>query len=272
MFQEVVLEEGQREASFEMEVSNTTDAMMTLRLSAMDFGSLDESGGVAFLGAGKDFENKYGLASWVDLDRDAVVIGPGERQTIRIRIENRESLSPGGHYGAILFKLENGGGGDGDNGAKIALNQSFSALIFVKKVGGEIYNLDLKDFEIKKGLFSLPESVRLRFQNKGNVHVAPRGTVTVTDPMGRTVRKGIVNQESALILPETFRVYATALRSVASAFVPGMYTLSIAYRFDGRDDFVSQTSRFFYIPPFEIALVIVLIGGIVWRKKKKQLK
>ena len=71
----------------------------------MDFGSLDASGGVAFLGASDNLAHKYALASWMRPEKDAVFLDAGETETLKIVIENRESLSPGGHYGAVLFQV-----------------------------------------------------------------------------------------------------------------------------------------------------------------------
>lgn len=268
MFQEVSLDANNKDdriKTFPIDVSNTTDSLITLRLSLFDFGSLDESGGVAFLGAEENFEKKYSLASWMSLDRDAIALGPGEKQTVIVSVENRESLSPGGHYGAIIFKTEknsNESNEDGSHAANIAVNQSFASLIFVKKVNGAIYDLALKDYEMKKNWFQLSDTLRIRFQNKGNTHVVPRGLVTIADPLNRMVKKGVINPESAIILPEIFRTYPVEIKSVARAFIPGWYTISIQHRYDGKDDFTVQSESFFYIPPIVI-FVPVIIGLLV---------
>ncbi len=263
MFQEITLESSEKEKSFVVSVSNTTDAMMTLRLSVLDFGSLDESGGVAFLGASNDLEKKYALASFVRPERDVMTLSPGEIQKVRITIENRDSLSPGGHYAALILKA----GEDAlrtDSEKQIALNQVFSVLVFVKKVGGEMYNLSLSSQEYKKSIVMLPEALKLRFQNAGNVHVIPRGIVTITDPLGRVVEKGIINPESGIIMPETLRVYSVALDGLDRALVPGRYRLDIAYRYDGKDDFIIETETFDFIPMPATLILLVVATSIGW--------
>src|SRR6266702_3940346 len=77
-FQEVNLEKDQTQSNFVLEIANNTQALATLKLSVVDFGALDESGGVAFLGSADDLNNKYSLASWVSLEKDSVAINPGE--------------------------------------------------------------------------------------------------------------------------------------------------------------------------------------------------
>ena len=260
-FQEIILDQKGESQDFSVSVTNDTDTVVTLKLSIFDFGSLDESGGVAFLGASDDLEKKYALASWMRLEKDTLFLPPGETGTVRVTIENRDSLSPGGHYGALTFKIEN----DttlGGTGSSIAVNQLFTALVFVKKVGGEIYDLKLGGQEYESSSTTFGDVLRLRFQNSGNVHLTPRGVVYVTDPFSRTVRKGIINQESALILPETFRVYQVSLNMLAPVFIPGNYTVSLAYRYDGKEEFVTVTETHFFIPPLFISgAIFLLVGG-----------
>ncbi len=273
MFQEITLDRAERQKDFSISLTNNTDTLVTLRLSLLDFGSLDESGGVAFLGASRDLEKKYALASWMRPEKDVLTLMPGENQEVRVFIENRDSLSPGGHYGALVFKAGDDTI-DPNKTNEVAINQLFSVLVFVKKVGGEIYQLNLKEQEFARNEFFVPEAVQLRFENSGNVHVVPRGTVTIMDPLGRMVSKGVINEESGIMLPETFRVYSTHLRTLAWSFVPGRYTLTIAYRYDGKEDFEIKSYQIFILPSLSAALVavaVVLFGWYGIRRRKKVL-
>lgn len=271
-FQEVNLEQGQKEAVFFLTVENTTDIPAIFRVSVLDFGALDESGGVAFLGA-SDPERKYGLASWISLEKDALVLNPGEKQNVRVAVENKESLSPGGHYAAIFLKMENDEKSSGENYSAVAFNPSFASLIFARKIGGEIYGLEFKGQEMQKQFPKNPSGIKLRFQNTGNVHVVPRGIVKITDPFGREVLRGIINPESAIILPETFRVFPVSLKKTALTIFPGAYTLSVEYRFDGKDDFAVQKFKFNFIPISFVTTILIifsLFAGYVWFRKRKK--
>lgn len=271
-FQEITIEPGQAESQFILTVENTTKAPAIFRISVLDFGALDESGGVAFLGA-SDLERKYGLASWISLEKDALVINPDEKQQVRVTIENKESLSPGGHYAALFLKMNSDekSSREGLKPAEIAFNPSLASLIFVRKLGGEIYGMDFKGQESPNSLWKTPSNIKLRFQNTGNTHIAPRGVVKISNPLGREVIRGIINQESAIILPETFRVFPVALKKLALSFLPGRYTLSIEYRYDGKEEFLIDKSQFTFIPPIAIIagliLIAIFIGYLKLRKK-----
>lgn len=271
-FKEIYLEKDQSQENFALEISNDTSYAAIFKLSVLDFGALDESGGVAFLGSSEDLKNKYALASWLSLEKDEISLNSGEKQLLKVMIQNKESLSPGGHYGAVMAKMEIDDSGTGSESSIVAINQSFASLIFVRKIGGEIYNLNLKEQEIEKNLLSLPINVRLRFQNTGNVHATPRGIVKISDPIGREISTGIINGESAIILPETFRKFPTELKNVAVAFIPGKYKVSVSFRFDGKDDFMTQ-ENYFYFFPFKISIVVLVLVVILvffWRKFSKK--
>ncbi len=255
-FQNIDVAASDENVPFSVNVTNTTDAPAVFRLSVLDFGTLDESGGVAFLGSSSNL--KYGLASWVSLPNDTLVLKPGETQSVKGTIKNQESLSPGGHYGALFFRIEDNTDQVAVNKDNVAFNPSFASLFFVRKIGGETYGLKLSNFDFTHNILFVPKALKLRFQNTGNTHIAPRGIVTIADPLGRPIEKGIINNASALILPETFRIYPVSFLSLARTFIPGRYTLAINYRYDGKDDLDTEQFKFFFLPPFFIAFVLGL--------------
>lgn len=270
VFQEVALEENQQEAQFSISLVNNSDGPLALRLSVVDFGSLDESGGVAFLGPSDDLVRKYALASWMRPEKDVVSLAPGESEALRVVIENRESLSPGGHYGAVLFQVGNEEGSVTDDNT-VAVNQLVSVLVFAKKQGGEIYSLNLRERVWEKSFFRGIQQVSLRFQNEGNVHLVPRGMIIVRDPLGRAVQKGVINSESGIVLPESQRTFVTKFVELAPLFIPGRYTLLTEYRYDGREVFETTLDTRILLPwPFVAGVGVVSILVIVRYLRRKK--
>lgn len=268
--------EGEPEYPFSLEVGNTTDEPIVFRLEFVDFGSLDESGGIAFLGERSDTEKRYGLTPWLSAEKDVVTVFPGGKETIRLSVMNRESLSPGGHYGAVLFHAEKEGGETGDTDSRVSIRSDFSALVFVRKTGGEIRHLEYRDTVIRTDILGVPDTVSERFQNSGNVHLTPRGIAVVSDPFGRVVKRGVLNEESGIILPESYRLYQVALKSIDMAFIPGFYTINATYRYDGEEHFTDIPSQrvFSWNLAFLWAIFLLIVGFIFrwlfrWWKHRK---
>lgn len=261
-FQEVVLTVDQVSADIPIVVTNILSEPISLRLSVLDFGTLDESGGVAFIGSGRDdLEKRYALSEWMRLEKDVLTLEPGQTETVRAIIDNKESLSPGGHYGAVLFRNEGDASGPGPSG-NVAVNQFIASLIFLKKEGGERYALSLESYEWERDWLRLPTATRLRFHNEGNVHVVPRGLITLYDLFGRETYRGVVNEDSTLIYPESFRVYPTRLRAVEPAWIPGPYRAVLAFRYDGKTEFETREETLYFFPNNAILVVLISVAAV----------
>jgi len=80
-----------------VEISNNGNVDQTFDLSVVDFGTLDESGGIAFLSPNKKADNqRYSLASWIVLEKNVVIVAPEKKEKIKATIINKDSLVSGG--------------------------------------------------------------------------------------------------------------------------------------------------------------------------------
>jgi len=269
---DMVINQADNEKSFVLNISNHSPSSEVFKLSVLDFGSLQESAGVAFFGfEKKELENKYSLASWIKLEKDAFVVDPDQTLPVKITIINRQSLSPGGHYGAILVKLDDQ---NSDQTRLVGLTQNYASLIFVKKTGGEVYGLDLAETNFKPNPIIMTKEINLRFENVGNVHLVPRGKVEIEDPRGKLVAKGIVNSDSAIIMPESFRNYFVKINKVDKIFWPGKYSLKVGFRHQGLEEFKYYQTGFFYFGDYLFwgLMVLLPILAIVLFVKTKRVK
>jgi len=271
--QEVVIENEPR-ATASIVLENTASVEQRFNIRLVDFGSLDESGGVAFLGSGDPRE--YDVAKWMEVPVTDILVAPNSKTRLDVIIKNDDTLSPGGHYGAVLFE-NNTPDNNTDEKPRIAVRQVFSALIYLRKVGGEVFSFHLENKEYRKDFWRLPEIMSIRFANEGNVHVVPRGTVRISDPLGRTVRKATINESSGLVLPNTKRVFEERFVSISSAWIPGHYSVRTDYRYDGKDSFEVSGEKYWYWPPVTTMIFLAGLGSIfgvryVWKKKKSSTK
>ncbi len=258
--------------------TNHNDIDQNFRLSVADFGSLDEEGGVAFLGKpANELEHKYGLASWMQLEADALFVPAGQSRSVTVTVNNRKSLAPGGHYGAVLATAVDNLGRPLTSA--VGVQPVLSSLLLVVKQGGGERDLTLVGQTPNRSGLQLPTSIEHRFQNTGNIHVVPLGVAEVKDPAGRVVERGALNEESGYVLPETFRRFTTPLLSVGHAWLPGRYTVATTYHFEGSDAMQLAAVSFWYagdvlvwLGMLLVALILAGAGWWLWRARAAKRK
>lgn len=259
-YQQVSITQGETSAPIKFTVTNHEDQARTIKLSTQDFNQLSETGGLVFAGSNPtQLQKKYGLAKWISLPEKQLTIQPGKTAAVNASILNLPSLNPGGHYGALLLSLSSN-----RSGGSVSLHPIASSLLFVTKVGGDTHKLALAGVEAKHNIFTLPSSVTLNFNNAGNTHVVPRGVVTVVDARGSVISKGVINQNSNIILPETERRLNVPLQTVSHARGIGKYKLAVDFRFDGFNQYRRYQTSFWLFPSyFLVAILVIIVGGFL---------
>ena len=274
-YQNVSIAQYQPSARYVLTLSNTSSVVQTFRLTTQDFGSLNQSAGVAFLNSSSTYAKKYGLAAWMQLDQEAVTIPASASSQVTVTINNSPSLTPGGHYGAILATAQSAPT-DKPTQPRVGVLAVLSSLILLIKGGGAPPNLDLQSQTVYGRGLGLPSQVDQQFVNAGDIHVVPRGVVQVLDPTGRVVERGALNVNSGIILPGTERSYNTPLAELASAWMPGNYKVLTTYRYDGTIATKTFSSQFWYISAVQlwVLLTILMAAGAVavvwWRRRRRR--
>jgi len=255
--------------SFSLVLGNHTPVAQELNLKTQDFGSLGDTGGIRL--ENNSYTKHYGLAAWLSLGTASVSLAPGQTATVPVTVRNRSSLGPGGHYGAVVVGV---GSGSKSQGRQVAINQQLLSLILVDKVGGDHYDLALTGVTTNGDWLRAPTDIRLRFQNPGNVHVIPRGLVKLTSPTGTVIAQGVVNTQSAFILPSTSRELNVPLTVLAkAAAIPGPYHLVVQYRYDSVTVYATKHYFVDYLNAGSWAvlgvLLVVVLGLILTRRPRR---
>lgn len=267
-FQEVVLLENQSKAQAVISYKNDSNTVREVELFAYDFTQNDVLGGVAFVLDNQSYP--HSLASFLQLNKNRLVLAPGETQHITITVDNRSSLSPGGHYAAVIARDV----GDPTDKAKQPVVPALSSLILVRKVGGERFHLSLAgvDWQPKMVVSRLPTEVELTLQNDGNVHDIPRGTMTVTGLGNRTLLQGTVNEESLYVLPGTLRKITVRLHTTQLSLPIDFVTITL----QGSGQYSNITYAWqesallvsWYVPLILVALCGVVAVFLYLRQRK----
>lgn len=164
-----------------------------------------ESGEPQFYGAEENVDGTA-LAKWITLDPKPITLEPKQKANLPFSINvPKDGAQPGGHYGAILLST-----GSPEEGGKVGIISQLGVLILVR-VSGEVREAAaIAEFGFKeKRLWydSLPVDFFLRFENDGNTHLRPIGSVLITDMFGRRVATVSVNEEMRSVLPRSIRKF-----------------------------------------------------------------
>jgi hypothetical protein len=276
VLQDVSLPTNRPSVGYSVTIANNTGVDQAFRLGVRDFGSLDESGGVAFLGdPASEFVQSHGLSEWMSLDKSSVTVPVGGKIQVVVTIRNDDKLRLGGHYGVLTAEALTAPGTPA-SGTRVGVTQVLSSLFLVVKEGSPPPNLRLLSQVLNgNSPWRLPDGVIQRFEDDGDVHVVPRGITTITDPLGRMVERGVMNEDSGNILPGSIRRFQTPLARIARAWVPGRYMMASSYRYDGKADTQTSTSTFWYVGSgglvigVVVLLMIVLAGGLTWWLRRR---
>lgn len=269
------LQKDQLTSSFDVLLTNNTNKPVTLSVTSVDFKSLNDTGGLTFIGSNvAEATRKHALANWLTTPSKPVTIAAKQSSKIPIIIENRTDLGPGGHYAAILYTISDVGGSAGST--KVNVNEVASTLVFVRKLDGAQFGISLNKFRVTFSWFHIPTNINLYFKNTGNIQVVPRGLITVFSPKDIEVSRGQINTDSALILPNNTRIYRTALFKTGNPWLPGVYKVHVYYHIDGSDKLQYADSSFTFVNLvfiFEVLLGIFLIRffrrKLIHRKTRK---
>lgn len=275
------LQKDQSSNSFDITLTNNTNRSITLTISSLDFKSLNDTGGITFIGSSvTESARKHALAAWIKTPTDPITIAANQAKKVAIVINNRSDLGPGGHYAAVLYTIADVG--NTNSAVKVNVNQVASTLVFVRKIDGALFGLHLNKFRVTFSWFHLPRTIDLAFTNTGNIQTVPRGLITVTAPSGKEVSRAQINTDSTLVLPDTTRIYGTQLFRTGSAWLPGIYKVHVTYHSDDIAKIQTADVNFTYVNLLGILELVIGIYIIkkyyrkvvhsVIKKTKKQVK
>lgn len=252
VFQEVTLDAATGTARATIEITNSSPQILTLEVFPTEVNQVDELGNIAL-------EQFSGAASeslpYVSFSQDRISLEPDSTQSIEVLLSDRASLSPGGSYVGVVFRLQRD-----DESSNQVIQPAVVSYLLITKTGGEQFALRLQSVQGLPVLisFGLPKTLSLIFSNEGNIHVQPRGTVSFTDSFGRLIGQGTVNEASQYVLPGRQR-RLSQLISPGEALLPVSFvsTEIMGSVADDRSLYTYESS-FIIISPY-----VVLAGGIL---------
>lgn len=248
------LAKNQKQLTFNALVTNNTKERMAINISTTDFTAVNEKSGIEFL---PNLTNRpHGLAQWLKPTISDISLDSGKSQTVPIVITPDSALAPGGHYGALVYKVI--ATGSAQNGNLISNNEAVSTLVFLTTSSGSTQTVSLGSLPLNKITLSVPTSVNLVLSDSGNTQTTPEGIVSIVNSSKKEVARGIINPESGLILPGTSRLYRVPLTKTGNTSIPGTYRMIVDFQASGSSTTKLYTAQFLLISSRTIVALVIL--------------
>lgn len=235
-----------------IKIKNVGAATQTFYPEVRDFKPLNETGAPDFLKVG-DNNGNFSLVNWISFTNQAITLKPNESTAFNFNITVPAAAEPGGHYGGILFSTK----APDVSGTGVGISSEVGSLILVRVAGNAKEALSVKQFSTSKNLYeeaNVPFTIRL--ENTGNVHVQPKGVVTIKNMIGGQVAALDVNQLGSNVLPQSVRAFDGTWKD--AGFKLGLYTATLVVNYGNPAQSVtSQIS--FWIVPWKTLLVLAAI-------------
>lgn len=255
-----------------IKVLNTNRDDLVVYAEVVNFLPEGEHGHGRFIPILDSRENTGTLAEWIDVSPGPHVIQPEQTKNINFFVDVPDDAPPGGHFAAILITTRP----IDDSGEKMLLktSQAVTSLFFVRIEGDVIEEGTIREFSMEKTFIPTPEAdFILRFENKGNVHLQPRGNIVITNMWGN--ERGVIpiNHLSHFgnVLPNSIREFNFSWKSEPSVSEIGRYkaVVTLGYGQNGIKNTSSET--YFWVLPVKgtiitlgsIALFILFIAWVI---------
>jgi len=239
--------------SNKLKVYNSSSNIIVIKMEAEDFRAVGETGQVVVT---PEEEMVYSLKRWIKIEPAEFTLEPREQKFINFIIEVPENAEPGGKYGSVLATVGGVIGGEGFTGSAIA--QKVGALVLLIVAGEVEESLTVKEFTAPGFLEYGPVPFTIRFENKGTVHVKPRGFVTITNWWDKKVAD--VEFPQLNVIPGAIRKIETQWED---KWLFGKYTATLVGSYGATNAPFSPPILTFWVFPWRIALVIFLISAFV---------
>ena len=260
-----------------IKVVNNNPYPLTVYAEVANFQATGEVGQGKFVPILAGDTDESTLAEWIEIADVPYVIPPEQSADISFFVDVPTDAAPGGHYAAILISTQEP---KSDSKMSVLTSQAVTSLFFMR-IEGDVEELGtIREFRATDWLLDVPNAeFSLRFENKGNVHLQPRGDIVITNMWGTERGKIPVNYQTHYgnVLPQSIRDFTFTWKSDFQITDIGRYkaVATLAY---GQDGIKSATATtYFWIIPLKgtlitlavlisfIALIVLMVKAYVRR-------
>lgn len=240
-----------------IKIVNANSFPLEVSVTVTDFAPQGEDGAGRFIEIAADGDNQT-LAEWISYDTAPITLPPESAVDVPFSVTLPAGASPGGHFAAFLVGTVPVSGDSGES--KLRTSQVVTSLLFARVAGDVVENGGIREFSTAENFYQSPAaSFNIRFENTGNVHLRPQGSIEITNMWGQARGTLPLNPQNSFgnVLPDSIRNYIIGWRGELSAADIGRYkaVVTLAYGTDKRQ-FATATTYFWVVPLVPLLSVI----------------
>lgn len=252
--QDVEVTPGQN-TRLQVQFKNGTGEFLSGAVRFADFVVKDEMG-TPLLIENQQMKPKYAASSWLTTTTPAITIPPSDFATVDIYVDVPQEITACGHYAIAYFEPETNARPSlqAKTGSAAAVTPRIGALLNFKVQKPDcVDNIQVTKFNAPLFLEYGPVTVDFDLLNLGDVHVAPRAVVMLSNMFGKTVSQEAIQE--LRIFPEAVKNYTPTL---GSKWMVGRYRVSLSGYSNGPKNVPFVASAYVWVFPWRIALIILL--------------
>lgn len=250
-------------------VVNDGDKPLTFNAVIRDYIVKDNQGTPEILPP-NTLSNKYSGASWIAVLPSTFTVPPHTRQELNYYIQVPLDARPGGHYAAVMYEPAEILGVEG-TGAGV--DTQIGTLFYIG-VNGDI-NEDaqvIKFNTTKSFLENGPVTLETEIKNNGDLHIKPKGTITVKNMIGKTISTQPLEDHN--IFPEKSFLFTNEF---GGKWMIGRYTVNLAATYGQNNNLPLVAATSFIVFPWKVAsvailVIVIIILAFIFLKRQKDKK
>lgn len=253
-----------------VKVVNGNPYPLTVYAEVVNFEASGEAGQGKFLPLLGEEKDASTLGAWINIAPGPHVIQSEQSKEIPIFVEAPSNAAPGGHYAAVLITTQPPE--NSPDRLAVRTSQAVTSLFFARVEGEVNEQGSIREFTTTHSFAQKPEAeFSLRFENKGNVHLQPKGNIIITNMWGTERGMIPINSQSHFgnVLPQSIRNFKFTWSSDYKVTDIGRYKAIVTLAFGESGVKSASATAYFWVIPIKTTLITLLIitlciVGIVW--------
>lgn len=245
-------------------IINESNTPLTFKVSVQDYTVGDTNGTPQLLTPGT-LNNKYSAGAWIAINPATFTLQPGATQIVNYYLQVPKNATAGGHYAALVYTPVVEKSPDATGGT---VNTQIGSLFYITVNGDITESAKVTKFLANAFQEYGPVKILTQITNYGNLHIAPKGKVTVSGLFFNETQELV----SRNIFPETPRDFEN---SFGGKLMLGRYKADLIGSYGVNNNLPLVASLYFWVFPWRIVLVLILLIvaltlGAVYIKRRKE--